>query len=176
MIKNNKNNDQFFCCCCSNLWWYIGKNKTLDTAKASQQSDISTKILKQSSYYFAEYLYENIDQCNSKSIFPSDLKLADITPIYKRKLKNSKYNYKPVSILSIISKIYQICIYDQIQFFFDSILSKYQFGFCRGYNTQHCFVTLIEKWKKSVNNGGAFDLVRYLLICQKFLFACLMSF
>ena len=101
MIKNNKNNDQFFCCCCSNLLWYIGKNKTLDTAKASQQSDISTKILKQSSDYFAEYLYENIDQCNPKSIFPSDLKLADITPIYKRSWKTpniiiSQLEYYPL--------------------------------------------------------------------------------
>ena len=40
--------------------------------------------------------------------------------------------------------------------FFESILSKYQCGFRRGYNPQHCLMTLIEKWKKSVDNGGAF--------------------
>ena len=48
-------------------------------------------------------------------------------------------------------------MYLQIQLFFDSLLSKYQCGFCRGYHTQHCLITLIEKWKKSVDNGGAFD-------------------
>ena len=47
-------------------------------------------------------------------------------------------------------------MYDQIQLFFDSLLSKYQCGFRRGYNAQHCLVSLIEKWKKSVDNGGAF--------------------
>ena len=127
----------------------------VDTAKASQQSDIPTKILKQNSDYFAEYFYENINQCISKSIFPSDLKLADETPVYKMKSKNTKDNYRPVNILSNISKIYERCIYDQIQLFFDSLLSKYQSGFRRGYNTQHCLVTLTEKWKKSVDNGGA---------------------
>ena len=139
----------------------IIKNKkkivnTLDTAKASQQSDIPTKILKQNSDYFAEYFYENINQCISKSIFPSDLKLADVTPVYKKKSKNSKDNYRPVSILSNISKIYERCIYDQIQLFFDSLLPKYQCGFRRGYNAQHCLITLIEQWTKSVDNGGAF--------------------
>ena len=119
---------------------------TLDIAKASKQSDIPTKILKQNSDYFAEYFYENINQCVSKSIFPSDLKLADVTPVYKKKSKNSKDNYRPVSILSNISKIYERYIYDQIQLFFDSLLSKYQ----------HCVITLIEKWRKSVDNGGPF--------------------
>ena len=105
---------------------------TLDTAKASQQSDISAKILKQNSDCFAEYFYENINQCISKSIFPSDLKLADVTPVYKKKSKNSKDNYRPLSILSNISKIYERCIYDQIHPFFDSLLSKYQCGFDNG--------------------------------------------
>ena len=86
-------------------------------------------------------------------MFPPDLKLADVTSVYKNKLKNSKDNYRPVGILSNISKIYEICLYDQIQVFFDSILSKYQCGFRRGYNAQHCLITLIEKRKKSVDNG-----------------------
>ena len=105
------------------------KVNTLDIAKASQQPDILTKILKQNSDYFAEYFYENINQCISKSIFPSDLKLADVTPFYKKKSKNSKDNFRPVSILPNIFKIYERCIYDQIQLFFDSLLSKYQCGF-----------------------------------------------
>ena len=79
-----------------------------------------------------------------------------MTPVYKNKSKNSKDDYRSVSISSNISKIYERCLYDQIQIFFDSILSKYQCGFRRGYNAQHCLTTLIKKWKKSVNNGGAF--------------------
>ena len=71
-------------------------------------------------------------------------------------LKNSKDNYRPISILSNISIIYERCIYGQIQLFFDSLLFKYQCGFCRDYKAQHYLITLIEKWKKSVDNGGAF--------------------
>ena len=89
-------------------------------------------------------------------MFPPDLKLANVTPVYKNKSKNSKGNYRPVSILSNISKIYERCLYDPIQVFFDSILSKCQCGFRRGCNAQHCLITLIEKWKESVENGEAF--------------------
>ena len=133
------------------------KTNNLDTAKVSQQSDVPTKILKQNADYFAGYFCGNINQCISKSMFPPDLKLANVTPVYKNKSKNSKDNYRPVSILSNISKIYERCLYDQIQVFFESILSKYQCGFRRGYNAQHCVMTLIEKWKKSADNGGAFS-------------------
>ena len=77
-------------------------------------------------------------------------------PVYKKKSKNSKGNHRPVSILSNIFKIYKRCIHDQIQLFFVSLLSKYQYGFRRGYNAQHCLISLIDKWKKSVDNGGAF--------------------
>ena len=40
-------------------------------------------------------------------MFPPDLKLADVTPVYKKKFKNLKVNFSPVSILSNISKIYE---------------------------------------------------------------------
>ena len=91
---------------------YWKKANNLDTAEASQQSDVPTKILKQNSDCFARYLCWNINQCISKSMFPPDLKLADVTPGYKNKSKNSKDNYRPVIILSNISKIYERCLYD----------------------------------------------------------------
>ena len=85
------------------------------------------------------------------------MKLADVTLVYRKKLKNFKNNYRPVSILSNISKLYERCINGQIQLFFYSLLSKYQCGFRRGYKAPHCLISLIENWKKSVDNGSAFD-------------------
>ena len=35
-----------------------------------------------------------------------------------------------------------------------NILSKYQCGFCKGFNAQHYLINIIEKWKESVDNGG----------------------
>ena len=149
----------------------LGKIKSLKVSMGSQQSDIPTRILIDNSQYFASYFHGNINYCLGESLlFPHDLKLADVSPAYKKKSRSSKDNYRPVSILSNISKIYERWIYDQIQNYFDQILSKYQCGFRKGYNAQNCLITLTEKWKKSVDNGGAFGA---LLTDLSKTFACL---
>ena len=45
-------------------------------------------------------------------------------------------------------------MYDQMYKYFDQILSKYQYGFRQGYNTQHCLVMMVEKWKEALDKGG----------------------
>ena len=67
-----------------------------------------------------------------------------------------KKNYRPVSILANVSKIYERCLYDQIATYFEHIFSRYQCGFRKGYSAQQCLLAMIEKWKKTVDNGGVF--------------------
>ena len=83
MIKNKRKTDQWLFLWSSNMWRYIEKKNNFDTAKASQQSDIPAKVLKQNSDYFAGYFCGNINHCISKSMLPPDLQLADVTPVYK---------------------------------------------------------------------------------------------
>ena len=105
---------------------------------------------------FAIYFHKNINFCIENSIFPSDLKVTDVTPAFKKKSKISKDNYRPISILPNISKIYERCLYNQMQTYFNDLLSKYQCGFCKGFNAQHCLVSMNEKWKETVDNIWAF--------------------
>ena len=104
----------------------------------------------------SEVLVKNINECFRTSCFPDELKVAEVVPIFKKDSKTEKSNYRPVSILSNISKIYELCIYDQLSFFFENVLSKYQFGFRKGFSAQECLVSFIELWKKSVDQNGAF--------------------
>ena len=104
MIKNKKKNDQSFSFGPVTYDDVLKKVNTLDTAKASQQSDIPTRILKQNSDYFAEYFYENINQCISKSIFPKCIQyysiLSNISKIYERlfMVKFSSFRFFVVQI------------------------------------------------------------------------------
>ena len=90
------------------------------------------------------------------SKFPENLKLADITPAYKKGKKDIKRNYQPVSILPNLSKIFEKHIFKQMSHFFENILSKYQCGFRKGFSTQRFLFAMLEKWKQSVDNGKAF--------------------
>ena len=134
----------------------LNEIRKLQIATAIQQNYIPTKILKENSEMFARYFHKNINFCIENSIFPSDLKVADVTPAFKKKSKTSKDNYRPISILPNISKIYERCLYNQMQTYFDDILSKYQCGFRKGFNAQHFLISMTVKWKESVDSGGAF--------------------
>ena len=110
---------------------------------------------------FARYFHKNISFCIENSIFPSDLKIADVAPVFKKKSKISKYNYRPISILCLIYlKYMKDCLYNQMQTYFHNILSKYQCGFRKGFNAQYCPVSMTEKWKESLYNGGEFGTLR----------------
>ena len=130
--------------------------ENLDPKKASQKSDMNTNIIRKNAAFFAKYTRDDINASIRSSKFHNELKEADIVPVHKKKSKLSKENYRPISILPNIFKVYERCLYDQMSEFFDNIFSKYQCGFRKGYSAQHCLLVMIEKWKKVVDNGGAF--------------------
>ena len=87
-----------------------------------------------------------------KSNFPSILKNASITPVFKKGDRNSKDDYRPVILLPNIPKIFEK-FFCQLFNFMDQVLSKYQCGFRKGYSTQYCLLAMLENWKSAVNKG-----------------------
>ena len=103
--------------------------QSLDRKKAAQEKDIHTNIFKQNLDFFAFHIQKDITASISTSKFPNGLKEADVIPVYKKKYKLSKKNYRSISILSNISKVYERCLYDQVSKYFETRFSKFQCGF-----------------------------------------------
>ena len=82
----------------------------LDTSKATEQSDIATKILKDNKDLFSYFISASFNNAVNKCAFPNELKQADIKPIYKKELRNEKENYRPVRILRNSSEIFERCM------------------------------------------------------------------
>ena len=66
--------------------------------------------------------------------------------------KKEKNNYRPVSVLSNMSKLYERCMHHQINHYFLSLLSELQCGLRQGFSAQHCFLVMVEKMKKKKKN------------------------
>ena len=128
----------------------------LETSKACQDTHIPTKIVKENADIFANVLVSNFNDSFEKSNFPSISKNATITSVFKKGDRNSKDNYRSVSILPNISKIFERCIFRQLSNYMDQFLSKFQCGFRKGYSTQYCLLSMLEKWKSAVDKGKSF--------------------
>ena len=66
----------------------------------------------------------------------------------------AKQNYRLLRVLSNPYKIYERYMHDEKNAHFDDILSKFQFGFCKGYSPQHCLLYMAEKIRKIRDSKG----------------------
>ena len=130
--------------------------KKLNRKKATLSNDILTKIIQQFSEFFTDFLYNNFNSCLESGLFPDELKLAEVVPVYKKNDKKDKRNYRPISTVSNISKIIERCIQTQLNEYSANFLSKIQCGFRKGFSTQHCLLVMIEKFRKIRDEEGVF--------------------
>ena len=82
----------------------------LSVAKASQDSDIPTKIFKKNSDIFSYILFKEFNKSLEICKYPFCLKMANVTPVYKKWNSSDKDNYRPVRTLPNLSKIFERCL------------------------------------------------------------------
>ena len=104
-------------------------------------------------------VYKHFNYCIDKGEFSNDLKHADTVPVYSKNKKCKKENYRPVCILSNLSKIYEKLMYKQFYDYFDNILFQSQSVFWKRYSAQHCLLVMIEKYKKNIDRGNEFGVL-----------------
>ena len=132
----------------------------LSTKKATKNDDIPAKIPKKSVDIYIKEITFIINDCIGKGIFPDDLKLADVSPIFEKEDSFKKENYRTVSILPHLSKVFERIIYKQIDTFMTTKLSPYLFGFRKNHNAQYSLLKMIETWKKHLDKGEKIGVIR----------------
>jgi hypothetical protein len=91
-----------------------GKIKGLHKKKATAYDGIPPKMLQLAHKEEAEVLTKYVNEMIMNSEFPDDLKYANVCPCYKKKDRQTKENYRPISILTCISKIFEGVVADQM--------------------------------------------------------------
>ena len=154
--------------------------KQLNPAKSAGIDNLTGKFLKEGAPVLASPITDLVNLSISLSLFPDDCKIAKLKPLYKREAKTKPKNYRPISLLPLLSKIIERIIHNQTQEFLDknNILYKYQSGFRKHHSTDTCLSYLTDKVKIGLEEGlltgmvlidlqKAFDTIDHSILLEK---------
>ena len=140
---------------------------------------ISPRVLKAAIKPLSILIAKLINKSLDTGIFPDQLKIARVSPIYKAGGMTDPGNYRPISVLSAVSKIYERIVHAQLTNYIDqySLLSNSQFGFRKNHSTETC-LSMLDKMYKELDKGyiggvvfldlkKAFDTVNHKIMVRK---------
>ena len=152
----------------------------INSKKSVGPFSLPVSILKTFKEFFAFWLCELINLAFEVGEFPDILKIAKLSPLHKKESKLDHINYRPISLLSVISKIYEKAIYTRMYTFLENnkLIYKKQFGFRRAYSVNHALISITERIRNLLDNQNyvcgifidlekAFDTVNHEILCDK---------
>ena len=152
----------------------------LNVNKSTGLDGIGPRIIKCARDNLVITISSLINKSIELGIFPSRLKEAYVLPLFKSGAKDDPNNYRPISILPTISKIFERHVANQLHSYFDKtdILHTYQSGFRKNHSCQTSLIALTDKWLKQMDNGKligtifidlkkAFDMVDHKILIEK---------
>ena len=147
---------------------------------SSSTNNIPVSELKQIQSLLADPIAKIVNSSFHNGIFPDILKLARVVPIFKSGDSCSVSNYRPISILPVLSKIFERCVAQRLMHFLLTfkLISSDQFGFRKGKSTNDAFIKLTEYIYRGLNNKEhcrgifidlrkAFDTVNHKILLKK---------
>ena len=129
--------------------------KNIDISNAAGVDNLPGRFLKDGTVILAKPVTEICNLSIKLKIFPNPCKLAKLKPIFKKKSRMDPSNYKPISLLPLISKIFEKIVHDQMIDYLAqyNILYQYQSGFRTKHSTDLCLSYLNDKFLKGFDNG-----------------------
>ena len=126
--------------------------KSLSIKKASGYDELPPKFIKLTVSKILKALTMVINRSILESIVPNGMKLANITPLFKKKDKLSKDNYKSVNLLPVLSKVLERIMYNQIYEHMTRFFHPYLSGFRKNHSCQDILIRMIEDWREALDN------------------------
>ena len=154
--------------------------KKIDGKKATGLDRIPCRLLKSAVDVVAPSLTEIFNQSISRGVFPMEWKLARVTPVFKKGSKSDVNNYRPISVIPIVAKIFEKIVYDQLYRYLNSnnLLTNCQSGFRSLHSTLTALLETANSWNVNIDKGflngvifidlkKAFDTIDHEIVIQK---------
>ena len=153
---------------------------SLNVTKSVGCDGISARFLKEAAEVIASPLTHIINLSLSSGQVPSDFKTARVVPLYKKGDCNYVQNYRPVSVLEVVSKVFERIVHEQLYQYLssNSVIYKYQSGFRSTFSTNTALTYLGDKIRFNLDKGlytgvvlldlqKAFDTVDHHILLSK---------
>lgn len=127
----------------------------LKNTNSTGYDGFSTKILKRCAPYIVNPLVHIINTSIEQGVFPEKLKFSIVKPLYKKGSKSDIKNYRPITLIPVLSKVLERIMYDKLYSFLSkyNILNRNQYGFQRNSSTTLACFDLIQYVTKSLNSN-----------------------
>ena len=152
----------------------------LQVSKAPGIDNIASIFLKDGAEVLCKPLTQIINISLKLSSFPNNAKIAKIKPLFKKGSRLDPKNYRPVSLLPILSKLFERVVHDQTQCYLDEneLFYKFQSGFRKNHSTNFCLSYLNDKITSGFDSGNftgmilidlqkAFDTIDHNILLEK---------
>ena len=127
---------------------------SLNPAKASGHDNISTYFLRISASVLAPFLELYFGKAFKYGNFPTSLKIAKVIPLFKSGTKHEAQNYRPISLLSSLSKVLEKLIKERLVKFLHkhNIIFEHQYGFRENHSTTHALIDILTTCYDKIEN------------------------
>ena len=153
---------------------------TLDERKAAGPDGISARVLKMVAPAVSSSLTTLFNNSLKSGQFPTEWKQANVTPVPKSGDSHLISNYRPISVIPVIAKVFETLIHRQMYEYLQThkLLNPAQSGFRPNYSTQDVLLRSVDDWKKALDRGEvvgslfidlskAFDSIDHPLLLSK---------
>ena len=154
--------------------------QSLDITKATGLDGLSARFLRLSAEVIAAPLTKIFNLSISTGIFPESFKKAKVTPCFKKGDKSDRSNYRPISVLSLLSKIIEKHVAEQLKSYLNmyDLLYERQSGFRSNHSCETALIAIIDDWISAIDKNEivgtvlldfskAFDLVNHKILLEK---------
>ena len=129
--------------------------KGLNPSKAAGIDNLSGKFLKDGAHVLAQPISQLCNLSIKLNSFPRSCKIAKVKPLFEKGSQADPQNYRPISLLPLLSKIIERIVHDQTENFLskNKILYRFQLGFRKNYSTNTCLGHLTDKITTGFEKG-----------------------
>ena len=163
---------------CSQVFSLLNK---LSKTKATGLDKISARLIRECVDLICISICRILNCSLTTGIFPDDWKCAKVTLLFKQGSSSDMNNYRPISVISVVAKVFERITYDQVYPYLSehNIISKSQSGFCSVHSTVTALLEATDSWGFDIDRGNvnavvfldlkkAFGTVDHAILLSKF--------